>query len=312
MNFPKRITVCEVSTRDGFQTLPPPTVAEKLTILDLIVKSGIHEIEVGSFVDKGSNLMCGMESTPEIFRVMERKQGVVYRALLQTPTAMRMAVDAGCEKIKLNISGSERHYQLMRNGASIGEGMKGFREIGALGCQHQVKILGSISLAFVSPYDDGMIHSEKIKEIIRAFIDSGATEISMNDTAGMSAPNQIFNRFLEMKVEFPEIQVWAFHAHNTRGTGLANTLAAMQAGVDRIDSSLAGIGGCPVFKKASGNISTEDLLYMLQTMGIDTGVDLERAIIAGEYISSLADPSTVDSYMQRLQKIKRERYGSVE
>ena len=86
----------------------------------------------------------------------------------------------------------------------------------------------------------------------------------------------------------------------------------MQAGVDRIDSSLAGIGGCPVFKKASGNISTEDLLYMLQTMGIDTGVDLERAIIAGEYISSLVDPSTVDSYMQRLQKIKRERYGSVE
>ena len=75
MNFPKRITVCEVSTRDGFQTLPPPTVAEKLTILDLIVKSGIHEIEVGSFVDKGSNLMCGMESTPEIFRVMERKAG---------------------------------------------------------------------------------------------------------------------------------------------------------------------------------------------------------------------------------------------
>lgn len=157
-----------------------------------------------------------------------------------------------------------------------------------------------------------MIPSEKIKEIIRAFIDSGATEISMNDTAGMLAPNQIFNRFLEMKVEFPEIQVWAFHAHNTRGTGLANTLAAMQAGVDRIDSSLAGIGGCPVFKKASGNISTEDLLYMLQTMGIDTGVDLERAIIAGEYISSLVDPSTVDSYMQRLQKIKRERYGSVE
>ena len=306
MNYAKQVRICEVSTRDGFQTLPPIAVADKVKLLDLMADAGIREIEVGSFLGERSGV-DSMRSTPEVFQKMNRRPGVVYRALLQTPAGMREAADAGCPKVKINISGSGTHYRLM-TGKSIAEGMEGFREIGAIAARHQMTLLGSISLAFVSPYD-GWIPSQDIKEIIRRFIDCGASEISLNDTAGMAFPNQVRERFLEMKAEFPEIRTWAFHAHNTRGTGLANVLAALDAGVDRIDSSLAGIGGCTVFKNASGNIATEDTVYMLNGMGIKTGIDLEKAIKAGEFVESLVDPSKTDSYIQRLEKIKRQGNG---
>lgn len=302
MKYQKKITVCEVSTRDGFQTLPPPSVPDKLKLLDLIADAGLREIEVGSFLGDRPD-SWRMHSTPEVFRKLNRRPGVTYRALLQTSYGMNEAVEAGCPKIKLNISGSENHYRLMTD-KTIAEGMEGFKEIGAIADRNKIAILGSISLAFVSPYD-GLIPSSTIKDIIKRFLDCGATEISLNDTAGMSAPNQIHDRFKEMMAEFPEVEAWAFHPHNTRGTGQANVLAALESGVTKVDSSLAGIGGCPVFKNASGNISTEDTVYMLNGMGIDTGVDLQKAIQAGEFIETLVDPSKTDSYLLRLEKIKK-------
>jgi len=312
MNYPKKVTVCEVSTRDGFQTLPPPNTAEKLTILELCAAAGIPEIEVGTFRAKADGDRQDFKNTPEVFRKMRRAPGVTYRALIQTAEDMRLALDSGCTKVKVNISGTEKHYRISSGGSTLEEGMKGFREIGALAAQHNVTMLGSISLAFVSPYDDGMVDGVQLKKIIRTFIDCGATEISLNDTAGMSAPNQIYQRFIEMKESFPEVKVWALHAHNTRGNGLASVLAALMAGVDRIDSSLAGIGGCPVFKSASGNISTEDLLYMLHGMDIETGIDFQKAIIAGQYVGALVPEGKKDSYIQRLEVIKRAGGGVVE
>lgn len=303
MKYPKEIRICEVSTRDGFQTLPPPSVPDKLRLLDLIVQSGIREIEAGSFCGDNPEF-SNMHDTPEVFRKMDRRPGVTYRALLQSVYGMHEAVEAGCEKVKINISGSEKHYELM-TGRTIAQGMAGFTEIGRMAAQHKIAMLGSISLAFVSPYD-GLIPSRDIRDIIARFLDCGCTEISLNDTAGMSVPNQIYDRFREMMEAFPQVETWCFHPHNTRGTGLANVLAAIQAGATRVDSSLAGIGGCPVFKNASGNISTEDTVYMLNNMGIGTGVDLEQVIRAGEFVETLVDPSKVDSYLLRLEKIKKQ------
>ena len=303
MKFASKATVCEVGPRDGVQNLPPLNVPDKVKLLDLIVDAGIKEIEVGSFLGDNPDLGIGMVNTPEVFRTMNRRPGVIYRALLQTPIGAQQAADNGCEKIKLNISGSVKHYELM-SGKTIKEGMAGFAEIGSISAKNNIAILGSISLAFVSPYD-GLIPSKDIKEIIQNFIDCGATEISLNDTAGMATPKLVYERFCEMISAFPAVTAWAFHPHNTRGMALANIVAALEAGMTKVDSSLAGTGGCPVFKNASGNIATEDMLYMLDGMGVETGVNLEKAIAAGEFLEELVNHNGIDSYIQRLEKIKR-------
>lgn len=303
--YSENVMICEVSTRDGFQTLMPPTVDEKLHLIDLIVNSGIKCIEYGSF----SFLKDGKEDdrcpTSVVTRRLKRVPGVSYRAMLQKPYEMKIAVDSGVDYIKLNVSACEEHYRKM-TGNSIEEGMTGFKEIGTIAERNNVSILGSISLAFTSPYA-GIIPKDRVAEIISRFIDCGATEISLNDTAGLAFPNQVNDLFTDMMSRFLGIKTWCFHAHNTRGTGLANVLGALNAGVTRIDSSLAGIGGCPVFKNASGNISTEDLTYLLNGMGIDTGVNLAKIINAGKYIETLVPPDKTDSYIQRLEKIKEQQ-----
>ena len=154
LTYPKSITVCEVSTRDGFQSLPFEIgVEDKLQLLEKIADAGIREIEVGSFVPGADENQWRMGSTPEVFRRMKRRPGVVYRALLQTPAGARQAIDSGCGKFKINISGSEKHYWLM-TGQSIADGVKGFVEIGKMAADNGVALLGSISLAFLSPTTD--------------------------------------------------------------------------------------------------------------------------------------------------------------
>ena len=302
--YPKSITVCEVSTRDGFQSLPFEIETEdKLELLEQIADAGIREIEVGSFVPGASEDQWKMSKTPEVFRRMARRQCVVYRALLQTPEGARQAIDSGCRKFKINISGSEKHYQLM-TGKSIAEGVKGFEEIGRLAADNGVALLGSISLAFLSPYD-GQVPLERLSMIIESFLNCGAEEISLNDTAGMTTPAMVYEYFEQMRQRFPQVKAWAFHPHNTRGMGLANTLAALQAGIQKVDASLAGIGGCSVFKNASGNISTEDLVYLLDGMGIETGVRMEPLLRAGQTVEKLVGGRNCDSYLQRLEKLKK-------
>ncbi len=275
---------------------------DKLQLLEKIADAGIREIEVGSFVPGADENQWRMGSTPEVFRRMKRRPGVVYRALLQTPAGARQAIDSGCGKFKINISGSEKHYWLM-TGQSIADGVKGFVEIGKMAADNGVALLGSISLAFLSPYD-GQVPLERLSMIIENFLACGAQEISLNDTAGMATPAMVYDYFCQMQQRFPQVKAWAFHPHNTRGMGLANTLAALQAGVAKVDASLAGIGGCSVFKNASGNISTEDLVYLLDGMGIETGVQMPALLEAGQMVEKLVKGHGCDSYLQRLEKIK--------
>ncbi len=304
LQYPEKITVCEVSTRDGFQSLPfEVETGDKIRLLDKIAAAGVREIEVGSFVPGRAGGLWQMSKTPEVFDRMARRDGVVYRALLQTPEGARQAVEHGCRKFKINISGSEKHYGLM-TGKAIADGVAGFKEIGEVAAQNGVKLLGSISLAFMSPYD-GQVPLERLKMIIRGFLDAGAEEISLNDTAGMATPAMVYEYFTSMQAEFPQVKGWAFHPHNTRGMGLANTVAALEAGIGKVDASLAGIGGCSVFKNASGNISTEDLVYMLAGMGIETGIDMEKLIEAGAMVEELVKHRGCDSYIQRIEKMKK-------
>lgn len=308
LQYPEKITVCEVSTRDGFQSLPFEVETEdKIRLLDKIADAGVKEIEVGSFVPGRAGGLWQMSKTPEVFDRMSPREGVVYRALLQTPEGARQAVEHGCRKFKINISGSEKHYELM-TGNAIAHGVAGFREIGEVAAAEGVKLLGSISLAFMSPYD-GQVPFDRLKMIINGFLEAGAEEISLNDTAGMATPAMVYEYFTAMQAEFPQVETWAFHPHNTRGMGLANTVAALQAGIGKIDASLAGIGGCSVFKNASGNISTEDLIYLLDGMGIETGIHMDKLIEAGQMVEELVKHRGCDSYIQRIEKLKQAGEG---
>lgn len=295
--FPEKVTICEVVTRDGFQTAPEIyPVEEKVRIIEEVVDAGCRCVEVGAF--STYETMYKMKDTDKVFEQLYMKEGVEYRGLVYLPDDVRRAAACGCRKIKLNVSASNAHNQAGA-GRSPLESMRTFAESGKIAEENGMGFAGSISLPFASQWE-GVIPYEQIKEIVKAFIDAGATQISLSDSAGLGNPRLVYERTMALRDDFPEMD-WMLHMHNTRGMGLANVVAAMEAGIDKIDTSLAGLGGCPYIKGATGNISTEDVLFMLDSMGIETGMDFEKIMVAGEKIIQLTKGVGTDSYQQRIR-----------
>lgn len=297
--FPEKVTICEVVTRDGFQTAPEIyPVEEKVRIIEEVVDAGCRCVEVGAF--STYETMYKMKDTDKVFEQLHMKEGVEYRGLVYLPDDVRRAAACGCRKIKLNVSASKAHNQAGA-GRSPLESMRTFAESGKIAEENGMGFAGSISLPFASQWE-GVIPYEQIKEIVKAFIDAGATQISLSDSAGLGDPQLVYERTMALRDDFPEMD-WMLHMHNTRGMGLANVVAAMEAGIDKIDTSLAGLGGCPYIKGATGNISTEDMLFMLDSMGIETGMDFEKIMEAGEKIIRLTKGVGTDSYQQRIRAL---------
>lgn len=297
--FPEKVTICEVVTRDGFQTAPEIyPVEEKVRIIEEVVDAGCRCVEVGAF--STYETMYKMKDTDKVFEQLHMKEGVEYRGLVYLPDDVRRAAACGCRKIKLNVSASNAHNQAGA-GRSPLESMRTFAESGKIAEENGMGFVGSISLPFASQWE-GVIPYEQIKEIVKAFIDAGATQISLSDSAGLGDPQLVYERTMALRDDFPEMD-WMLHMHNTRGMGLANVVAAMEAGIDKIDTSLAGLGGCPYIKGATGNISTEDVLFMLDSMGIETGMDFEKIMEAGEKIIRLTKGVGTDSYQQRIRAL---------
>ena len=297
--FPEKVTICEVVTRDGFQTAPEIyPVEEKVRIIEEVVDAGCRCVEVGAF--STYETMYKMKDTDKVFEQLHMKEGVEYRGLVYLPDDVRRAAACGCRKIKLNVSASNAHNQAGA-GRSPLESMRTFAESGKIAEENGMGFAGTISLPFASQWE-GVIPYEQIKEIVKAFIDAGATQISLSDSAGLGDPQLVYERTMALRDDFPEMD-WMLHMHNTRGMGLANVVAAMEAGIDKIDTSLAGLGGCPYIKGATGNISTEDVLFMLDSMGIETGMDFEKIMEAGEKIIRLTKGVGTDSYQQRIRAL---------
>lgn len=297
--FPEKVTICEVVTRDGFQTAPEIyPVEEKVRIIEEVVDAGCRCVEVGAF--STYETMYKMKDTDKVFEQLHMKEGVEYRGLVYLPDDVRRAAACGCRKIKLNVSASNAHNQAGA-GRSPLESMRTFAESEKIAEENGMGFAGSISLPFASQWE-GVIPYEQIKEIVKAFIDAGATQISLSDSAGLGDPQLVYERTMALRDDFPEMD-WMLHMHNTRGMGLANVVAAMEAGIDKIDTSLAGLGGCPYIKGATGNISTEDVLFMLDSMGIETGMDFEKIMEAGEKIIRLTKGVGTDSYQQRIRAL---------
>ncbi|WP_312279411.1 hydroxymethylglutaryl-CoA lyase [Oscillibacter sp.] len=299
MDLVKAITLCEVGPRDGLQNEKKLlTAEEKLALIEGSTDAGLPVIEVGSFVSPKA--VPQMADTDEVFRKLRRKDGVEYRALIANLKGVERAVACGCKKVKLNVSASKAH-NLANLNRTPAESVAGFRACVDAARDAQIAISGSISMAFGSPWDRE-ISLKDVQEIVDAYLAVGITEISLSDASGQAYPTQVYDICAEMRRAYPHV-TWWLHFHNTRGLGIANILAGMQAGFTRFDTAFAGVGGCPFVPGAAGNVSTEDVLHMCDEMGVTTGVNLDAAMEVSRHLVEILAHST-DSYLLRAGKSK--------
>ena len=271
MELVKAVTLCEVGPRDGLQNEKKLlSVEEKLELIEAVADAGFPVIEVGSFVHPKA--VPQMANTDEVFRRLHRKEAVQYRALIANLKGVERAVACGCNKVKLNVSASKAHNIANLN-RTPAETVSGFRACVDAARVEGVEISGSISMAFGSPWDREIPLAD-VKEIVDAYIAAGVTELSLSDASGQAYPTQVYQICTEMARAYPQV-TWWLHFHNTRGLGIANIMAGMQAGFTRFDSAFAGVGGCPFVPGAAGNVATEDVVHLCDEIGVATGVDLD-------------------------------------
>lgn len=293
----KEVKLCEVGLRDGIQNEKKyPSTREKIDLINKVTEAGFPVIEVGSFVSPKA--VPQMADTDKVFREIIQKEGVEYRALVANIKGVERAINCGCKKVKLNVSASVSH-NLANLHCTPSETVAKFTECVKLAKEANIGVSGSISMAFGSPWE-GNIDIQEIKKIIEAYKAVGVYEISLSDASGMAHPIQVYNMCMEMQKNYSDISWW-LHFHNTRGLGIVNIFAGMQAGFNKFDCSLAGIGGCPFVPGASGNVTTEDLINMCIESGIETGIDIDKVILISRAIVEIIGHNT-DSYILRAGK----------
>jgi hydroxymethylglutaryl-CoA lyase len=299
MNLVKEVTLCEVGPRDGLQNEKVTLSAQqKASLIDAASDAGFPVIEVGSFVSPKA--VPQMATTDEVFSLIHRRPGTEYRALVANSKGVERAAACGCTKVKLNVSASRAH-NLANLNRTPEETISGFRACAELAAANHIEVSGSISMAFGSPWDRD-IPVEDVISIVDAYLQIGVTEISLSDASGQAYPTQVYDICTKMAERFPQVRWW-LHFHNTRGLGIANILAGMEAGFTRFDAAFAGVGGCPFVPGAAGNVATEDVLHMCDEMGVATGIDLDRAMEISRSVVGAIGHST-DSYLLRAGKSK--------
>jgi hydroxymethylglutaryl-CoA lyase len=279
----KRIEVCEVTTRDGFQIEPAfvPTEA-KVALIDGLSGTGLSKIEVTSFASPKA--IPNLRDAEEVFRGITRVPGVAYSCLVPNRRGAERALAARADEINLVMSVSETHnlanLRMTReqSGAELSETIRAVRGSG-------VAVNASLSTCFGCPME-GPVAEADVWRWSERLLAAGAGGISICDTTGMAHPAQVSYMVEEFRRRFSGAAL-TLHLHNTRGLGLANVLAALQAGADRFDASLGGLGGCPYAPGASGNICTEDLVHMLEALGYATGIDLNRLLACARSLPDL-------------------------
>lgn len=293
MKLPRQVILCEVGLRDGLQNEQTVfSASQKLALAKKIIEAGVPVVELGSFVSPRA--VPQMADTDWLFRELAGT-GAELRALIANRRGVERAADCGCQKVKLNVSASRAH-NLANLNKTPEESVVGFADCVQAASEHGIAVSGSISMPFGSPWERE-IPFENVCAIIDAYLAVGVEEISLSDTSGMAAPNQVYEICSAVMGRYPAV-TWWLHFHNTRGLAVANILAAMQAGITRLDTSFAGLGGCPFVPGAAGNVATEDVLNMLDCMGINTGINLD-AIIAVAKSAAVMVGHPTDSYLLR-------------
>ena len=289
MSYPNAVKVVEVGPRDGLQNEAQPISTEdKIKLINLLTEAGLPVIESGSFVSP--KWVPQMASSAEVLKGIARKGGVIYPVLTPNKKGFIDALEADVEEVAVFAAASESFSQKNIN-CSIEESIDRFKPIFESAQKHNIRIRGYVSCALGCPYE-GEISPAAVADVAGRLYDMGCYEVSLGDTIGTGTPLKAQEMIRAVTQKVP-IEKLAAHFHDTYGQALANILAVMELGVAVIDSSVSGLGGCPYAKGASGNLATEDLVYMLNGMGVKTGIDLEKLIAAGQYISNiLGKPSS--------------------
>lgn len=276
----QRIEIVEVGPRDGLQSEPEvlPTVT-KVELINRLVAAGVRRIEVASFVHPKK--VPQMADAEQVLAALPPRPDVTYVGLVLNRKGFERALAAGCREIGMVVFASDTFNQ-RNQGASTAESIAAWLDISAAAQAAGVRAQVTISAAFGCPFE-GEVPAARVVEIATRLAQGNRVEIALADTIGVAAPAQVTDLIQRVRAAVPHA-VLRGHFHNTRNTGLANAYAAAQAGVAALDSSVGGIGGCPFAPAATGNIPTEDLLYMLHRSGFETGISLEQLIDAGRWL----------------------------
>ncbi|MBT0587243.1 hydroxymethylglutaryl-CoA lyase [Alteromonas oceanisediminis] len=281
-DLPAHVSLFEVGPRDGLQNESSVIALEdKVRLIHDLADAGVTRIEGGSFVSP--KWVPQMADSADVFASISRQPGVTYSALTPNVKGFESAMAAGVDEVAIFGAASEAFSQRNIN-CTIEESLKRFDDVMKLAVKHNIRVRGYVSCVLGCPYE-GDISSTKVAQVSKQLYEMGCYEISLGDTIGVGTPRKTANMLNAVLAQVPRDAV-AVHFHDTYGQALANLLVALEHGISTIDAATAGLGGCPYAKGASGNVATEDVLYMLHGMGITTGIELDKVAAAGMRISA--------------------------
>ncbi|MFB4169123.1 hydroxymethylglutaryl-CoA lyase [Virgibacillus sp. JSM 102003] len=299
MNFPNQVNIKEVGPRDGLQNEAELVPADaKVEWINMLSDTGAHYIEISSFVHP--DWIPQLRDATEVAKKIKRNPDVTYAALVPNNKGLDRALEVDIDEICLFLSASETHNKNNIN-KTINQTLPIIENVSRKAKQSNKQVRGYVSTVFGCPYE-GDIDIEKVISICDKLFTMGADEISIGDTIGVADPVQVDRVLTELLKYFPKEKL-TMHFHDTRGTALANVLVSLNHGITNFDSAVGGLGGCPYAKGASGNLATDDLLYMLHRMGIETGMDIDKVIESALYIENYV--SNLSSHQMKIINSER-------
>jgi hydroxymethylglutaryl-CoA lyase len=274
VQWPARVDIREVGPRDGLQNEKAVPVAARVRLIDALSATGLRAIEAASFVR--ADAIPPMAGAEEVMAAIDRQPGVIYSALVPNVKGAERAIAAGADELELVVSASETHNQHNVR-RTVGESLVAARELVELAHAQDVAIEGIVSTSFGCPYE-GDVAPERVAQVAGHLLDAGVDRLSFGDTTGMATPRRVHELLDALVTAGISPDRVGLHFHDTRGTALANVITGLERGVTRYDASIGGLGGCPYAPGASGNVATEDLVHMVDDMGIETGIDLDALL----------------------------------
>ncbi len=280
MNTPSQVTIIEVGPRDGLQNESSfVSTRHKVELVNLLAQTGLQHIEVTSFVS--AKAIPQLADGEDVFHAINKPPGIHFSALVPNEYGMQKALAAGVREIAIFTAASEQFNQRNIN-CSITESIARFKPVIALAKAHRIPVRGYISCTLGCPYE-GDIKPEQVLNVACQLQELGADELSLGDTIGVGPPRQPRDLITPIKSPLPLANI-AMHFHDTYGQAIANIHTALECGITRFDSSVAGLGGCPYARGATGNVATEDVLYLMHGLGIETGIDIFKVVEIGDWI----------------------------
>lgn len=295
MARPKQVRIIDVGPRDGLQNEPARIPSDvKIHYIDLLSEAGFGWIEVTSFVHPRA--VPQMADADEVFRAIRKKPGVRYTTLVPNPRGLERAIAAGVRDIALFVAATESFSRANIN-RSIRQSLEDAAAVIEAARPAGIRVRAYISVAFGCPYE-GFVGVDQVHEVAERLFELGAEEVGLGDTIGVATPGDVARLMEPLVAKLAPAEKWGLHFHDTRGTALANVMTSLDYGISSYDSSAGGLGGCPFAgPSAAGNLATEDLIYLLDGLGIEHGVDLDKVLAASRYIvDAVGHPLTSKVY----------------